>query len=69
MPALYVTKSGDMVDHVAWKHYGSRTGAVEAVLDANPGLADAGAVLPAGRTIALPDLPAETTRRVVRIWG
>jgi len=69
MTALYVTRNGDMVDYVAWKHYGSRTGAVEAVLDANPGLADAGVVLPAGRTVTLPDLPAGTTQRVVRIWG
>lgn len=65
----YRTKEGDSVDAIAWKHYGTRRGAAEAVLDANRGLADAGALLPAGLLIDLPDLPAAPTVVVLRIWG
>lgn len=39
-------------------------------LDLNPGLADAGPVLPVGRTILLPDRPAPaTSRRVISLFG
>lgn len=65
----YVTKDGDTVDWVCWKQYGRSGGTTEAVLEANPGLADHGPVLPAGLTINLPDLPQAPARAVVRIWG
>lgn len=65
----YRTKDGDTVDYIVWRQYGNRPGAVEAVLAANPGLADAGPVLAAGRTIDLPDLSAPAAERVIRIWG
>lgn len=67
--ATWITSEGDMVDAVCEAHYGPRPGAVEAVLEANPGLAERGPVLPAGVAIELPELadtrPAE---RVVRLW-
>ncbi|RJF81138.1 phage tail protein [Azospirillum cavernae] len=69
MAARYVTRDGDTVDWIAWKHYGAVGGAMEAVLQANDGLADAGPLLPAGRTILLPDLPSPTVQTLVRIWG
>lgn len=69
MAARYVTREGDTVDWIAWKHYGPVTGAMEAVLDANRGLADAGPVLAAGLTIILPDLPTPAVQQLVRIWG
>jgi phage tail protein X len=65
----YLTKAGDTLDWVCWRQYGTRTGAVEAVLEANQGLADAGPVLPAGLTINLPDLPEPQQPATVRIWG
>ena len=67
--ATWITSEGDMVDAVCEAHYGLRPGAVEAVLEANPGLADRGPLLPAGVAIELPDLdegPAESG--VVRLW-
>jgi phage tail protein X len=41
----YQIRRGDMLDSVCHKHYGPRPNAVEAVLDANPGLAKHGPVL------------------------
>lgn len=54
-----ITKQGDMVDAIATRVYGARAGAAEAILAANPGLADRGPVLPANVTIMLPDAPAQ----------
>lgn len=70
MPQTYNTRDGDVVDHVAWRQYGACDAATLArVLDANPGLADYGAVLPAGVLITLPDIPrADTTVKPVQLW-
>jgi len=68
MIARYRTKQGDMVDAVCWHHYDRQAVAVEAVLDANPGLAAHGPVLPADLVITLPDLPALQVDPAVRIW-
>ncbi|MDE0623837.1 MAG: tail protein X [Bryobacterales bacterium] len=54
--AAYVTTDGDMLDAVCRRYYGARDGTVEAMLQANPGLAGRGPVLPAGMRIELPDL-------------
>ncbi len=42
--------------------------AVEAVLDANPGLAAVGPVVPIGREIVVPTLPAAEPVSPRRIW-
>ena len=42
---------------------------MEAVLEANPGLAERGPLLPAGLLIELPELPAESRESgAVRLW-
>lgn len=69
MTLEYRTKDGDVADLIAWKQYGARPGAVEALLEANPGLADAGPVLPPGLIVRLPDLPPAKAPPVIRIWG
>lgn len=64
----YQTRRGDMLDWICHQHYGQRPKAVEAVLEANPGLARYGPILPAGLVIELPDLgPAEQKNRI-RLW-
>ncbi|KAA5606838.1 phage tail protein [Roseospira marina] len=68
MSALYRTRDGDTVDWICWRHYGTASGPVEAVLDANPGLAAYGPSLPAGLLITLPDRAAPAAASVVRIW-
>ena len=69
MTVRYRAKDGDTIDRICWLHYGQQAGAVETVLDANPGLADVGPTLPAGLVIELPDLP-EPNREIetVRLW-
>ena len=65
----YRTKDGDLVDAICWRHYGEQSGAVEVVLEANPGLADIGPVLPSGIIVELPDLPpAVQELPTVRLW-
>lgn len=70
MATTYTTKQGDTLDYVCWKFYAQQSGAVEAVMLANPGLADAGAVLPTNTVIVMPELakPA-TTIQPIRLWG
>ena len=69
---VYVTVDGDVLDAIIAAHYGSRADALDrvlpAVLDANHGLAERGAVLPAGATIALPELPLPAAIPTVRLW-
>lgn len=63
------TQQHDTVDALCWRHYGRTAGVVEAVLDANPGLADHGAVLPAGLLVILPELQtAAPERPMVNLW-
>jgi phage tail protein X len=69
MSDRYVTRQGDVVDLICWRYYGQTTGTTELVLDANPGLADRGPVLPAGIEILLPDAPRPETVPVIRIWS
>ncbi|MCU7933744.1 MAG: tail protein X [Candidatus Thiodiazotropha sp. (ex Dulcina madagascariensis)] len=65
---IYRTLDGDVLDQVCLRHY-ERTGAVEVVLDANPGLSAMGAVLPAGVEVELPELPdTAVVVEVVRLW-
>lgn len=68
--ATYKTSQGDTLDYICWKHYGQQSGAVEAVLLANPGLADLGPVLPINTKITLPVLtqPARVAQPI-RLWS
>lgn len=67
----YVTQQDDMVDAIAKRAYGDEHGgAAEAILEANPGLADHGPLLPANLTINLPDLPRPRPRIAsVDLWS
>ncbi|MCO7537808.1 tail protein X [Pseudomonas asiatica] len=69
MAELRRTQQNDTVDALCWRHYGRTAGVVEAVLDANPGLAGHGPVLPAGLLITLPELQtAAPERQTVSLW-
>ena len=66
--AEHLTGQGEVLDAIVWRHYG-RADVIVAVLDANPGLADLGPVLPTRTAIVLPDIPAPAVRPSVRLWG
>ncbi|MFS2096271.1 tail protein X [Pseudomonas sp. Pseusp11] len=62
------TSDGDLLDTLCYHAYGHLSGTVEAVLDANQGLADEPQPYRAGIVTVLPDLPARTDE-VVMLWG
>lgn len=65
----YSTKDGDMVDWIAYQHYGTTSSrVVEQLLDANHGLADRGPVLPAGIIINLPEIDTAATAQGLKLW-
>ncbi|SSB97408.1 P2-like prophage tail protein X [Pseudomonas sp. 43mfcvi1.1] len=59
----------DTVDSLCWRHYGRTAGVTEAVLEANPGLADHGPILPQGLAVQMPEAQmAAPQRRMVNLW-
>lgn len=67
---FYHSKDGDTADSIAWVVYGRQNDQlVEQLLEANPGLADFGPVLPAGLRLVIPDAPAPAVGRQVRLWS
>lgn len=61
------TSKGDMLDVICHNAYGHLSGSVEAVLDANQGLAAEPQPYRDGVVIVLPDLPAPT-KEGVSLW-
>jgi len=70
MSGVYITQQGDMVDAIAWLNFGFVAGAAEAILAANPGLADQPPVLPENITVQLPDVATVTPppKQTVNLW-
>ncbi|WP_321367913.1 tail protein X [uncultured Desulfuromusa sp.] len=69
MAQIYRCQDGDMLDQICFAYYGYTSGAVEAVLEANPGLADLGTVYSAGLEINLPELAQNTTvTETIKLW-
>lgn len=64
---VYRTKDGDTLDWICWRHYGQH-GALETVLEHNPGLAELGAILPRDVRIRLPDIPNASNGGEVSLW-
>lgn len=66
----YITRQGDTVDAICWRHYGTeRGGTTETVLEANRGIADHGPVLPSGLSITLPAISQPAiTETTINLW-
>lgn len=64
---IYRTKDGDVLDLICLRAYGDSVYSVEAVYDANPGLAAHGPILPAGLLIELPEAQPATPS-TIRLW-
>ena len=71
MVTQYRTRAGDVVDSICARYYGTAQAldAIVPVLEANPGLADQGAVLPAGIVITLPEIQAPAVTPRVKLWN
>ena len=59
---------GDTPDAICVRYYGRTEGVVEAVLAANPGLAELGAVRPHGTAVELPDVQTAPVAETVNLW-
>ena len=66
--SVYRTKEGEVLDQIAFRYYGTHEGTVEAVLEANPNLADEGVTLPAGLLVTLPAMNAPAKNKPIRLW-
>ncbi|UXM94330.1 MULTISPECIES: tail protein X [unclassified Bartonella] len=66
--AHYKTIQGEMLDRICRKIYGDESGYVEAVLEANPGLAKKGEPLPFGTLIMLPEVEKNNELNLVYLW-
>ncbi|MFT0867239.1 tail protein X [Pseudomonas sp. CAM1A] len=67
MAKTCTTSEGDLLDTLCHHYYGHLAGTVEAVLDANQGLADEAQAFRAGVRILLPELPM-TTSETLQLW-
>jgi phage tail protein X len=68
MATICRTSDGDLLDTICHQYYGHLNGSVEAVLDANQGLADELQPYRAGVQIVLPDLLTQT-EAVIQLWS
>lgn len=64
----YTTIQGEMVDAICRRVYGDESDFVEAVFEANPGLAAKPDPLPLGTVILLPEIKTRNTLAVVTLW-
>ncbi|WP_313057891.1 tail protein X [Pseudomonas rhodesiae] len=63
------TNQNDTVDALCWRFYGRTAGVTEAVLEANPGLADHGPILPQGLVVNMPEAQTSAPQRqMVNLW-
>lgn len=68
-PMTVLAQAGETLDQLVWRAIGMAAPAVEAVLAANPGLADLGPFLPRATPVIIPvgsDAPAPS--RLVQLW-
>lgn len=70
MAAIYTTRENDVLDEVVWRYYGRQdSGLVEAVLEANRNIADAGPLLPPGIALTMPEAPAPTPAKRLQLFS
>lgn len=63
-------RQGDTLDQICWRHLGRTSGVLEAALEANPGVASLGEVLPHGTAIDLPEpsQAAPAAAALIQLW-
>lgn len=70
MPMIYQTHDGDVLDAICATRYGTEnlSSILTQVLEFNPGLAELGAVYPAGLFITLPDITPPVAESPFSLW-
>lgn len=70
MPTTWITRDGDVLDAICATHYGTEnlSAVFTLVLEANQGLAEKGAVYPAGVRIVLPDITQQVSESPYSLW-
>lgn len=69
MPKTITALQNDTVDAICWREYGRSSGVVEAVLEANPKLAEYGAFIPMGTQVTLSEILTPTqTKQTIQLW-
>ena len=66
-----IARQGDKLDLLIWREAGLGPSEIGKVLDANPGLADLGAILPLGTPVLVPitNAPQATRQRpLIQLW-
>lgn len=67
-----IAHQGDTLDALLWRHAGRTAALLEATLQANPGLADLGDVLPHGTAVEIPAsalrAPAAADQPLIQLW-
>ena len=67
--AQYSTKDGDTLDEIAYRYYGNTSNkVVESIIEANFGITDYPAILPASVLIELPEVTQSTEKQKVKLW-
>lgn len=63
------SRQGDTLDALIWREAGLKAADIARVLEANPGLADLGPVLPLGTRVRLPATSSRAhARPLVQLW-
>ncbi|QDL32714.1 tail protein X [Serratia liquefaciens] len=60
-------QQGDTLDLLCQRHYGTTQGVTEAVLAANPGIAEQ-IFLTAGQVVELPEIDRSAQQEAVQLW-
>lgn len=70
MATTWITREGDVLDAICVRNYGAQAlnQSLVAVLEANRGLANYGAVYPAGIAILLPDWTPVAVNSAQSLW-
>lgn len=64
-----VSQAGDTLDRLVWRALNGGPAAVERVLEANPGLADLGPILPTGTPVLIPAAAgASANKPLIQLW-
>lgn len=61
------SRQGDTVDLIAARYYDGDTAMTVAILEANPGLAGLGPILPHGKRVTLPERRPKTSQGI-NLW-